>query len=297
MNENHYLVLVSSFTFFGSARCALLLSYFGSARKIWTAKRSELLKVGLSEEKVGRFDDYRRGFGEEGYFKRLKKLGISFLTIADSDYPVNLRGLPGTPTVLYVKGAFAKTDINALAIVGSRKMTAYGQEVTEKFARELAGLGVTIVSGLARGVDTAAHRAVLEAHGRTIAVMGCGLNIIYPPENMGLAKEITAGHGVVISEYPLDYPPLPQNFAARNRIISGLAKGVIVVEGTEHSGTLLTASHAAEQGKAMFAVPGQITSPLSFAPLFLIKNGAKMVTNIEDVLEECPPPPVVKKKR
>ena len=164
-------------------------------------------------------------------------------------------------------------------------MTAYGAEVTTKIAGELAAFDIAIVSGLARGVDTAAHKAALSALGKTIAVLGCGLDSIYPPENYRLAAEITS-HGALVSEYPLGYPALPINFAARNRIISGLSKAVVVIEGATKSGTLLTASHAADQGRSVFAVPGQITSPLSQAPLYLIKNGAKMVTSTNDILEE-----------
>jgi DNA processing protein len=165
-------------------------------------------------------------------------------------------------------------------------MTSYGREVTEKFAYELANFGVTIVSGLARGVDTIAHKAALSAGGRTVAVLGNGLDTTYPPENEILAREIIKKGGAVVSEYPLGYPAIPVNFANRNRIVSGLSRAVIVIEGAEKSGTLLTASHAAEQGRTVFAVPGAITSPMSAAPLFLLKNGARIATNSNDVLEE-----------
>ncbi|MCX6705406.1 MAG: DNA-processing protein DprA, partial [Candidatus Woesebacteria bacterium] len=170
--------------------------------------------------------------------------------------------------------------------VGTRKVTSYGREVTQKFSSELASFGITIISGLAYGVDTVAHKACLSVHGKTVAVLGNGLDTIYPFENTALALEIIKAGGAIISEYPLGYPALPVNFAIRNRIVSGLSDAVIVIEGAEKSGTLLTASHAAEQGKTVFAVPGQITSPLSAAPLFLLKNGAKIATETKDILDE-----------
>lgn len=165
-------------------------------------------------------------------------------------------------------------------------MTSYGREVAEKFSKGLASFGVTIISGLAHGIDTAAHKGALSVGGRTVAVLGNGLDTIYPLENTGLAKEIIESGGAILSEYPLGYPALPENFANRNRIVSGMSKAVVVVEGAEKSGTLLTATHAAEQGKTVFAVPGQITNPMSFAPHFLLKNGARIATDVKDVIEE-----------
>ncbi len=190
------------------------------------------------------------------------------------------------PVILYYKGSLTALRKTSVAIVGTRKMTYYGREVTEKFASELSSFGITIISGLARGVDTAAHKASISAGGTTVAVLGNGLDSVYPLENKTLADTIVEKGGTLISEFPLGYPALPVNFAIRNRIVSGLSDAVVVIEGAEKSGTLLTASHAAEQGKTVFAVPGQIFSPLSKAPFFLIKNGAKMVTEVKDVLEE-----------
>jgi len=285
MTEREYLVLLYSFVPFGPARGGLLISFFGSARAAWNARARALISVGLSQKLTEQFLGFRESFDPVFYFKELKRRGISFVCASDPNYPENLAGLSDAPPVVYVMGEIKRNDASAIAIVGSRKMTSYGREVTEKFASELANLGITIVSGLARGIDTVAHESALAQDARTLAVLGCGLDKVYPPENTQLAKRIIK-NGALISEYPLGHPALPINFASRNRIISGLARAVLVVEGQERSGTLLTASHAAQQGRAVFAVPGQITSPMSAAPHFLIKSGAKMVTNVKDILEE-----------
>lgn len=286
MTERQSLVALYSYIPFGPARIKLLVDYFGGAKGAWKATNKKLLEVGLKSGRVEDFIKYREEFDYKRYFSQLKKLKIDFITIGDSSYPVNLIDLDNAPPVLYIKGKISVNDANAVAIVGSRKMTSYGREVAEQFTGELAGLGVTIISGLARGIDTVAHRTSLDVGGRTIAVLGCGLDIVYPLENTGLAKRIIEKGGAVLSEYPLGYPALRTNFASRNRIISGLSKAVIVIEGEKKSGTLLTASAAAEQGRPVFAVPGQITSPTSGAPHFLIQNGAKMTTSVKDVLDE-----------
>jgi DNA processing protein len=286
MTESQYLTAIYAFNYFGPARVNLLLSYFKKARKIWLSNPSELAEIGLSKERVLEFEEFRKKFDIEDYFRRLTKLKIGVITILDVAYPVNLKGLEGAPSVLYFKGHLKVADINSVAIVGSRKMSSYGREVAQKFSAELASFGVTIISGLAKGIDTAAHRGALSVGGRTVAVLGQGLDSVYPVENTKLAEEIIKSGGALLSEYPLGYPALPANFATRNRIVSGLSAAVVVIEGAEKSGTLLTASHAAEQGKSVFAVPGQITSPLSAAPHFLLKNGAKIATSARDILEE-----------
>ncbi len=285
MTEKESLVALCSYLAFGPARLKLLISFFGSAKKVWMANGKKLLEIGLGQKRVFNFLSFRERFDEKDYFNRLNKLSISYLTINDRNYPENLKDLSYAPFVLFVKGKIKKTDSKAIAIVGSRKMTSYGESVCERFSRELADYGLTIVSGLARGIDTVSHKAALAAGGRTIAVLGCGLDTIYPPENYKLAQEISR-YGALISEYPLGYPVMPENFASRNRIISGLSRAVLVVEGAQKSGTLLTASHAADQGRVVFAIPGQITSPMSSAPLSLIKNGAVMALSSQDILEE-----------
>jgi DNA processing protein len=286
MTENQYLTAIYAFNYFGPARAKLLLSYFKSAKKIWESSTDELKEIGLSEKKVLEFDKFRKDFDIEKYFQRLTKLQVKVVTILDKAFPKNLKNLPGAPLLLYYKGDISCLNTNSVAIVGTRKITAYGREVTQKFSSELASFGVTIISGLAYGVDTEAHKACISIHGKTVAVLGNGLETIYPLENTALANEIIKTGGAIISEFPLDYPSLPVNFAIRNRIVSGLSDAVIVIEGAEKSGTLLTATHAAEQGKTVFAVPGQITSPLSWAPLFLLKNGAKIATETKDIIEE-----------
>ena len=286
MKEKHYLVALSAFIPFGPKRIELLTGYFGSAKKVWNSSSKKLLQVGINEKSVIAFETFRKAFGIESYLKKLEKLKIEFVVRDDKNYPENLKDLDNAPTVLYIRGKLKAEDTNAVAVVGSRKMTSYGREVTEKFSSELANFGITIVSGLARGIDTAAHKGALSVGGRTIAVLGCGLDSVYPPENTQLAREIIEKESAVVSEYPLGHPALPINFASRNRIVSGLSKAVLVVEGAEKSGTLLTASSAADQGRTVFAVPGQITSPLSAAPLFLLKNGAKIATEPSDILEE-----------
>ncbi len=286
MKDRDYLTAVYAFNYFGPARVKLLLSYFKTAKKIWFSKTQELIEVGLPKGKVNDFEKFRKNFDLVNYFKKLKKLGIAVVTIFDTEYPKNLKDIEGAPIVLYFKGKLKARDKNLVAIVGSRKMTSYGKLVTERFSSELVGYGVTIVSGLARGIDTAAHEATIKAGGRTIAVLGSGLDRVYPPENLDLALRIVKSRGALISEYPLGYPPLPENFPARNRIVSGISEVVLVIEGEQKSGTLLTASHAAEQGKTVLAVPGQITSPMSGAPHFLIKNGAKIAENTKDILDE-----------
>ncbi len=286
MSDSKYLLACYSFIPFGPQRLKLLVKYFKNPKNVWNATKSDLLDVGLSQKIVSEFIGHRQNFEVDEYLLKLKKNNVNFLTYKDSDYPENLKDLENAPLVIYYKGQIKRADANSVAIVGTRKMTSYGREVAYNFSSRLASLGVTIISGLARGIDTAAHKASLESGGRTIAALGCGLNLIYPPENLGLAKNIINSGGAIISEYPLDYPALRINFANRNRIISGLSRAVVVVEGLEKSGTLLTASHAAEQGRTVFAVPGQITSPMSGAPHFLIKNGAKIAFGVEDILAE-----------
>lgn len=286
MTDRQYLVLLYSFIYFGPQRTKLLMKYFGSARNAWKAPRDKLLVTGLKTTAIGEFVKYRESMDGDKYFKRLAKLGISCTTYKDKDYPANLADLKNAPLVLYVCGKLLSKDINAVSVVGARKMTTYGRSVAHKFSTEIANCGVTIVSGLAMGVDAVAHKAALDVSGRTIAVLGCGLDNIYPANNFGLAKEIVKKGSAIISEYPLGYPALPANFANRNRIISGLSKAVVVVEGKAKSGTILTAKHAADQGREVFAIPGEITSPMSEAPYFLIRNGAKMAISPKDVLDE-----------
>lgn len=217
-----------------------------------------------------------------------KQSKTNTLNISDKDYPANLRYIYDPPATIYAAGNIIEQDNVAIAIVGCRRATSYGLKNAEGLAFELAARGITVVSGLARGVDSAAHQGALKAKGRTLAVLGSGLNIIYPPENKKLAQQI-AENGAVISEFTADTPPLPQNFPRRNRIISGLSLGVVVVEAARKSGALITANLALEQGREVFALPGKIDSFASQGTHDLIKHGAKLVESVQDIIEELEP--------
>jgi len=268
----------------GSVRLKKLLDYFGKPQDILKAPVEKLMAVGIG----GKLTQSIRALKKEDLdkeFKASRKLGLEILSYEDKDYPENLKNIPGAPIVLYVKGNFVQQDKYSLGIVGSRRASFYGLSSAEKFAADLSSLGFTIVSGMARGIDTAAHKGALKMRGRTIAVMGSGFNRIYPAENRELSEEI-AQNGAVISEFPLDTQPFKQNFPRRNRVISGLSLGVLVVEAAQNSGALITADFALEQGREVFALPGKVDSGTSFGTNNLIKQGAKLVSNLEDIIEE-----------
>jgi len=285
-DEKKYWFGFSAFAGIGPKKFALLRNYFGSAKKAWQATPQDFLSIGLEEKLVAKFVSFREKINLDSSFLRLCENKIECQTLVDKNYPENLRKIDNPPYVLFVKGEIKPNDDLSLAIVGTRKMTSYGRQVTESLTRQLVDSGLTIVSGLARGVDTVAHQTVLGCHGRTIAVLACGLDIIYPPENKVLADKIINGHGALVSEFPPGLQAMPGNFPARNRIISGLSLGTLVIEGAEDSGSLITARHAANQGREVFAVPGPITSPSSAGPSFLIKEGAKLVSKVDDILDE-----------
>ena len=304
LEEKKYWVGFSVFEGIGPLRFKLLLDYFGSAKNGYSASEKELLSVGLSEKLVLKFLDFRKNFDLDSYLLRLDKLGIKAICSEEESYPKLLKEIVDKPAVLYVKTQDAEgpatifTNFNgagktqnifgneAIAVVGTRKVTGYGRQVTEMITEGLVAAGLVVVSGLARGVDKISHETALGNNGLTIAVLGCGLDLVYPTEHQGLAERIIESGGAVISEYPLGVPAMPGNFPARNRIISGLSLGVVVTEAAEDSGSLITASNAAEQGREVFAVPGPITSPLSFGTAELIKKGAKLVRGVNDILEE-----------
>jgi DNA processing protein len=228
----------------------------------------------------------------EAELDRALAAGARVICPEDETYSVLLKTIPDPPLVLYVKGTLEPRDLNAVAIVGSRKCSFYGREQAERFAALLGGAGVTVISGGARGVDSAAHRGALShPEGRTLAVLGCGVDVVYPPENVSLFEQI-AQRGAVISEYPMTTPPLAENFPKRNRIVSGLSRGVLVVEADERSGALITARQAGEdQGRPVFALPGRVDNKLSVGPHKLIRDGAILVTKLEDILEDLGPLP------
>lgn len=216
----------------------------------------------------------------------VKKNNVEVITVFDKSYPKLLKEIYSPPLVLYVKGAMLKKEEIAIAVVGSRYASVYGITTAERLGYELASRGVVVVSGLAKGIDSAAHRGALKAHGKTVAVLGNGLKTVYPPENKKLAEEIVEKGGAVVSEFPMDTLPISRNFPRRNRIISGLSLGVIVVEAARNSGALITADFALEQNREVFAVPGKIDSATSFGANELIKQGAKLVQTADDVIEE-----------
>lgn len=266
-----------------------LIRQFGDPSSVFAASRLSLEKSGVRPETIRELHDGEMLTRAIAEVERLDSLGIELLTLGDEDYPLLLREIHDPPLVLYVRGAWREAIAQpCLAVVGSRRCSSYGVNAARSLARELAGNQLTIVSGLARGIDAAAHRGTLEANGRTIAVVGTGLETTYPREHHKLAAEIAAT-GAILSEFPLGTPPLPQNFPYRNRILSGLCFGVLIVEAAEHSGSLITARMAAEQGRDVYAVPGNITSQTSFGPNYLIKDGAKLIQCGRDVLEELPP--------
>jgi len=268
---------------FGASRIRRLKAYFGSLAEAWRAPRHQLLAAGLEPALADQVEAPRRR-GSAADLERRRPLGFGVVHWDDPDYPERLRVSDDPPAVLFVKGDVVAIRNWAVAVVGTRRPTYYGREVARTLGRDLAASGVTVVSGLAAGIDTEAHRGALEAGGWTVAVLGCGLDQVYPPQNRDLARRI-ADSGALISEFPPGTPPAPQNFPIRNRIISGLSLGVVVVEADEHSGALITAGYAAEQGREVFAVPGPVTSPQSRGTNRLIQDGAGLITGAHDVLE------------
>jgi DNA processing protein len=270
----------------GSQRLFLLKRYFGSIKKVWEASEQELLKTGLRSNFVKKLISVRQKVNLDSSFIRLRENGIECQILADKKYPENLKKIDNPPFTIFVKGFIKSQDRRAIAVVGSRKMTSYGQKITRRLVADLVKKKITIVSGLARGIDTVAHQTALRMGGRTIAVLAGGLDRIYPLENQKLAWAISQSHGALVSEYPPGFPLEKENFPARNRLIAGLSLGTLVIEGAIHSGSLITARFAAEQGREVFAVPGPIDSLNSQAPLSLIRQGAKPVQSAQDILEE-----------
>jgi len=286
MNSYKDWILLDRIPYLGPKRCRQLVEYFGTPQKVLSASLKELSVIpGLNKETISSLTQKAYKIDIKEDLRRIDELNIGVIHFRHPLYPANLEMIFDPPFLLYLKGGLRKEDTDALAIVGTRRATTYGKLIARRLARELARKGITIVSGLARGIDTAAHQGALEVGGRTIAVLGSGLDVIYPGENKRLAEEIVQ-RGAVISEYPLGTQPDTHHFPQRNRIISGLSKGVLVVEAPLRSGALITADFALEQGREVFAVPGNVTSPNSQGTNRLIKEGAKLVESVEDILEE-----------
>jgi len=269
----------------GPKRTRLLLDHFGDLAQAWEASASDLAAAGLDKRSIEALRETRAAVSLDGEMARIRETGVTLLTWNGSDYPKLLREIPSAPPLLYVRGEVLPRDELAVAVVGTRKASVYGREVTQMLVRELAACGVGIVSGLARGIDSEAHRAALDAGGRNLAVLGSGVDVIYPSENRRLAQRIVE-NGALISEYPLGTKPDARNFPPRNRIISGLALGTLVVEAGRSSGALLTVQHALEQGRDVFAVPGNILAAGSRGVNTLIREGAKPVVDAADILQE-----------
>ena len=275
----------------GPRAAAKLLERFGSAEAVYSATRAELEQSRLAPEAVDSIIARNLRSAAEAEITAVRKLGGDILLLDDGVYPSSLREIYDPPIVLYVKGAWSEClDQPCVGVVGSRKCSTYGQNAAMMLARDLAQRGMTVVSGFARGIDAAAHRGALEAGGRTLAVLGTGIDEVYPRDHKQLAEEILAKGGALVSQFPLGTPPVSENFPYRNRIISGLSLGVVVVEAAENSGSLITARLAMEQNREVFAVPGNITSRNSFGTNYLIKGaGAKLVQQWQDIAAEMPP--------
>ncbi|MBI3853464.1 MAG: DNA-protecting protein DprA [Verrucomicrobia bacterium] len=286
MNPAEALVALNMIEHVGPVRVRQLLEHFGEAPAVLRASQSQLLQVrGIVEDTAEAIATWEKTIKLDEELKRISDFGCHILTQSDEDYPDLLRQIYDPPIVLYVKGKLSAKDKNAVAMVGSRMTTHYGVETARKLAYQLAYVGVTVVSGGARGIDTAAHQGALSGKGRTVAVLGTGINIIFPPENVELFERI-ADNGAIITQFPFNRNADKQSFPIRNRIVAGMTLGTIVVEANLTSGALITANMAVENGRQIFAVPGRIDSPRSKGCHELIKKGAKLCEGAEDVLSE-----------
>ena len=273
----------------GPRAATKLLERFGSPDAVFHASRTELESLRIGPESIESI--MKREFHEKAAveLERVKALGGDVLILDDGSYPNLLREIDDPPIVLYVKGDWQGCfDQPCVGVVGSRMCSTYGENSSEMLARDLSSRGITVVSGLARGIDTAAHKGAIRGNGKTVGVIGTGIDSVYPRENTGLVREIIASGGCLVSQFPIGTPPIKENFPYRNRIISGLSHGVLIVEASERSGSLITARLAMEQNREVMAVPGNITSGNSFGTNYLIKSGAKLVQQWQDVVTELP---------
>lgn len=284
MDPKRYWVGFNLVKGIGAVRLKNLLDYFGSLEIAWNAPASALLAAGIPQKAVEYQLALRTQIDLDALYSKIQAQGIKVMIWGDSDYPRRLKEINQSPPVLFMRGTFEISDDWAVAVVGTRRVTAYGRQVAAEIARFLAQNGVTVVSGLARGVDAVAHNAALQAGGRTIAILGNGVDVVYPPEHRRLSDEILQS-GALISDYPVGTAPESQNFPPRNRIISGLSLATIVVEAGETSGALITAEFAVEQGREVFAVPGSILTPQSSGTNRLIEQGARPLLRMQEILD------------
>jgi len=286
MTETEACIALNMIPNMGPVRMRKLLEVFDSPERILTAKASELRTVdGIGPELAQSVASWEEKVDLTAELRRIEESGTHVITRQSPEYPRELLNIHNPPIVLYVWGTLIERDQRAVGVVGSRKTSHYGLESAKKLSYQLAYAGLTVVSGLARGIDTAAHQGALAAQGRTVAVIGSGLMDIYPPENVGLAEKI-AESGAVVSEFPMQFPPSPQTFPYRNRIVAGWGLGVLVVEAGLNSGALITANQALDNGRLVYAVPGQIDRPTSAGSNRLIQQGAKLVTGAGDILDD-----------
>jgi len=269
----------------GRVRLTQLENYFGNLEDAWIAPPADLRQAGLDSNSIHAITSWRPKISLEAEMEKLDRYGVKAFTWHDPGYPSRLKEIYDYPPILYIRGSLLPEDEWCLAVVGTRRATVYGRQVTEEIVADLAQNKITIVSGLAKGIDSVAHHSALEAGGRSIAVFGCGLDIVYPSENANLARSIIQ-QGALISEYPLGTRPKADNFPRRNRIMSGLSLGVLITEAGETSGAMITAHLALEQNREVFAIPGSILSPASRGTNRLIQEGAKLVRDYTDILEE-----------
>jgi DNA processing protein len=286
MDSREALIALNMIEGVGPVRARSLLEYFGEAPKILSASKSELTRVrNIGEDTAEKIASWEKSVDLAGELQRIKDFGCHVLISLDENYPASLREIYDPPLVLYVKGELTAKDKNSIAMVGSRMTTHYGLETARKLGYQLAYTGVTVVSGGARGIDTAAHQGALSGKGRTIAVLGTGINLVFPVENAELFERIAA-NGAVMTQFPFNRPADKQSFPIRNRIVAGMTLGTVVVEANLTSGSLITANFATEYGRQIFAVPGRIDSPRSKGCHDLIKKGAKLCEGVEDILSE-----------
>jgi DNA processing protein len=269
----------------GRVKFSQIENYFGKLDNAWKAGHADFKQAGLDNNTIKAIETSQQQIDLDDEMEKMEKCSVQAYTYHDAEYPARLKEIYDYPPLIYVMGELIPDDELCLAVVGTRGATVYGRQVTEQMVEDLSRNKITVVSGLARGIDTVAHRRTLESGGRTVAIFACGLDTIYPAENANLAKRI-AERGALISEYPLGAKPRPDNFPRRNRIMSGMSLGVLVIEADEASGAMITAHMALEQNREVFAVPGSILSPKSRGTNSLIQEGAKLVRNCTDILEE-----------
>ena len=287
MNSTEACLALNMLPHVGPVRLRKLLQVFEKPERVLAAKRSELRKVeGIGGEVADQISNWEASVDLAAELKRVRDFGATVITQESPTYPRSLREIHAPPIVLYVWGDLQERDQHAIAVIGSRRTTHYGSESAKKLSYQIAYAGLTVISGLARGIDTAAHQGALAAKGRTIAVIGSGLSKLYPPENQALAEKISNGNGAILSEFSMEVEPDRQTFPMRNRIISGWSHGILVVEAGLNSGALITASQAIEQGRSVYAVPGHINAPSAMGSNRLIQQGAKLVMSANDILDD-----------